>query len=126
MLIEGEVGRIAQTCRLPILIYDADCDFCARWVGRIRSWDRGQAVYYLPLQDKRAPGLTGRRREDLQQAVHLVRTDGVVFAGAAAARELFGCLPGGAILGSAMRIPGLMPLAARMYARIARRFGPAG
>jgi len=126
MLIEGEVGRVAQTCRRPILIYDADCDFCARWVGRIRSWDRGQAVYYLPLQDNRAPGLTGRRREDLQQAVHLVRTDGVVFAGAAAARELFGYLPGGAIPGSAMRIPGLMPLAARMYAWIARRFGPVG
>lgn len=68
----------------PLMIYDGDCDFCGRWIVR---WQRetNSHVDYLPAQDRRVadqfPQLT---REQLEAAVHLVTTDGSVFAGAEA------------------------------------------
>ena len=124
MLSEGEVGRVDQLPQVPVLIYDGRCGFCSRWVGRVRAWDRAAAVRYLPLQDAGAPDVAGRQREALQQALHLVRPDGVVFAGAAAARELLGYLPGGRIPKVVLNLPGVRWLAAKSYSWIARRFGP--
>lgn len=126
MLIEGRVAEHEPATRYPTLIYDGDCGFCRRWVGRVRRADRKSAVRYLPLQDAEALALSGRRVEELRQAVHLVRSDGVVFAGAAAVRELLAVLAGGRLLYGILGLPGLMQLSARLYAWVARRYGPVG
>ncbi len=126
MLIEGRVAENARAARCPTLIYDGNCGFCRRWVGRVRGVDRGNAVRYLPLQDAEAPALSGRRVAELRQAVHLVRPDGVVFAGAAAVRELLAALPGSRLPYRVLGLPWLMRVSARIYAWIARRYGPVG
>ncbi len=124
MLIGGKVGETEHKPAEPTLVYDGGCDFCVRWVRRVRRWDRAGVVRYLPLQDALAPAVAGRCRPELQRAAHLVRPDGAVYAGAAATRELLWYLPGGWILCTVMGIPGVMPLAERLYAWIARRWGP--
>ncbi len=108
----------------PTLIYDASCGFCRRWVARLKRWDRHDRVRLLPLQDPAAPALARRPREELERAAHLVRPDGAVFAGARAAREVFAYLPGGWLARAALAVPGAMPLAERLYAWVARTWGP--
>src|SRR5678816_3059865 len=78
------VAKVAKRPDKPVLIYDADCHFCRRWVARWRQ-TTGDAVEYLPLQD---PSL-GKRfpealRSELIESVHLVQEDGLVYCGAEA------------------------------------------
>lgn len=97
-----------------------------RWVRRLAALDRAGRLDLVPLQDPRAPLLTGQPPTALRTAVHLVRSDGNVFAGAAAVREAFRYLRGGRIVRGMLSIPGAMPVAERLYGWIARRFGPVG
>lgn len=108
----------------PTLIYDANCGFCRRWVARLKRWDRRGRLRLLPLQDPAAPALAQRPRGDLERAAHLVRPDGAVFAGAAAAREVFAYVPGGWLPRAVLAVPGVMQLAERVYAWVARTWGP--
>jgi predicted DCC family thiol-disulfide oxidoreductase YuxK len=124
MLNAGRVGVTPNPPSRPTLVYDDSCGFCKKWVRRVQRWDRAKAVAYVPLQDSEAPTIAGRPREALHLAAHLVRPDGAVYAGAAAARELFRYLPGGVVPRLLMRVPGVMPIAERVYRWIARRWGP--
>ncbi len=124
MLSAGRVGVSRQPPIQPTLIYDGSCGFCRKWVERARRWDRRKVVRILPLQDEDATELTGRPTVSLRQAIHLVRPDGVVFAGAAATREFCRYLPGGWVVRAAGAIPGVMPVAERVYRYVARRWGP--
>ncbi len=110
--------------RGPVLIYDAQCQFCRRWVARLKRWDRRDRIRLLALQDPAAPTLAGRPPEVLRQAVHLVREDGAVFAGAWAARETLAYLPAGRVLRGLARVPGVMAMADRGYRWVARTWGP--
>jgi predicted DCC family thiol-disulfide oxidoreductase YuxK len=77
--------KVANPPAKSLLLYDGDCNFCARWIGRWRSVTGG-AVDYLALQDPavgvRFPELS---REQMEKAVHLIQSDGSVFTGAEAA-----------------------------------------
>lgn len=108
----------------PILIYDANCGFCRRWVARLKRWDRQDRIRLLPLQDPTAPALARRPREELERAAHLVRPDGAVFAGAPAAREVFAYLPAGWLPRALLALPGVLRLAERAYRWVARTWGP--
>lgn len=122
--VAGHVGTVTERPAQPVLIFDGSCGFCRRWVARVRKLDRHQRIELLPLQDESAPQVSGRDRSQLERAMHLVRPDGAVFAGAAAARELFRYLPGGFVVGAICAIPGVMPVAEHAYAWVARRWGP--
>jgi lipase maturation factor 1 len=68
---------------VPVLIYDADCGFCRRWIAR---WQRvtGERVRYLPFQ---RVGVRWRFRvpkRDARRAAQLVEPDGRRSSGAAA------------------------------------------
>jgi len=120
-------GRVAEsTCPplQPTLIYDGGCVFCREWVDRARSLDRRNAVKMVPLQEAGAAVLAGRPAAALQKAIHLVRPDGAVFAGAAATREFFRYVPGGWLVRAFGAIPGVMPVAERAYQFVAKRWGP--
>jgi predicted DCC family thiol-disulfide oxidoreductase YuxK len=108
------------------VVYDDRCAFCRRWVERLRRWDRANRLEFLPLQDDRAPALTGLRREVLERAAHVVLPSGTVLAGAEAFRAVCPFLPGGLVPHLLLRIPGALPVAERCYRRIARRWGPVG
>lgn len=124
----GRDGRVLTTSPLPrpVLIYDDACAFCRRWVRRLKRWDRRDRIALLPLQDERAASLAGRPRHALEHAAHAVLPSGEVVAGAAALRALCGYLPGGALPRAVLGVPGALPLAERLYAWVARRWGPVG
>ena len=107
--------------QLPTLIYDGECEFCLRWVDRLKRWDRKGVVRLKPLQDPGAESLSGVGRADLEHAMHLVLPDGRAFAGAGAVRELLSYVPGGWLGRLIMAVPGVFPMAERCYAWVARR-----
>jgi predicted DCC family thiol-disulfide oxidoreductase YuxK len=77
--------HVASPPPKPLMIFDGDCNFCARW---IRRWQRatGDGVEYLPFQDSRvAERFPELAREELATSVHLVEFNGDVFFGAEAA-----------------------------------------
>lgn len=126
MLTAGRVGNAGKSLDAPAFVYDGSCGFCRRWVGRARRLDRTEKVRFIPLQDPDATALSGRSRDALSRAAHFIREDGAVFAGAAAARELLRHLRGGKLAATLMGLPGVMPLAERCYAWVARKWGPVG
>ena len=106
--------------RTPTIIYDAECAFCRRWAERFTKWSR-DGVRLLPLQDPQAAELTGKPEDVLVQAMHLVRADGAVFAGASAVREALAHVSWGWLARGALRIPGSMFVADRVYCWVAVR-----
>lgn len=69
----------------PVLYWDADCDFCRRWVARWRS-DSGPAVEYRTLQGS-PPAVQAAAGGEPFQRVVLARPDGTLATGADAALE---------------------------------------
>jgi len=124
VLIGGRVGQAPDPPKSPILIYDGGCELCRRWVARLKRLDRRDAIRPVPLQDPAASDLSGRGADQLRMAVHFVRPDGEVFAGAAAVREAARYLRGGPLVLGVAALPGVMPLAERFYGWVARRWGP--
>jgi predicted DCC family thiol-disulfide oxidoreductase YuxK/uncharacterized membrane protein YphA (DoxX/SURF4 family) len=76
--------RVASPPSKPLLVYDAECHFCRRWIARWQN-ATGDAITYLPLQDE---SLAGRfpeiSREDFERAIRLILPDGSVCSGAKA------------------------------------------
>ncbi len=72
--------RVASPPPKPVLIFDGDCNFCRRWISR---WQQatGNRVEYIPFQDpsvaERFPELP---REQCEQAVQLIDTDGQIYS----------------------------------------------
>ncbi len=105
----------------PTLIYDGECGFCRTWVERVRRWDREHRLAVLPFQDRMQVAAFRIPLPALAAAMHLVLPDGRVFAGADAAPEILRLLPGKRWLAGAFRIPGVLPLARRVYRWIAQQ-----
>jgi predicted DCC family thiol-disulfide oxidoreductase YuxK len=105
----------------PTLIYDGECAFCRQSVDVVQRWDREHRLAVLPFQDRVRVGAFGIPLPALAAAMHLVLPDGRVFAGADAAPEILRLLPGKRWLAWWFRVPGVLPLARRVYGRIARR-----
>ena len=107
------------------LIYDGACAFCRRWVERLHRCDRGGLLEMVPYQsldlERRFPAVS---RGDCARRVHLVDARGVVYRGAAAAREALRRLPGGCLWSLPFGLPGGLTVAERVYDWVAYRFGP--
>jgi predicted DCC family thiol-disulfide oxidoreductase YuxK len=103
------------------VIYDGECSICQQSVDLLKRWDREHALRYVPFQDEAAVARFRIALPALAAAMHLVFPDGRVFAGADAVPELLPLLPGKRWLAVWFRIPGVLPLARRLYARIAAR-----
>lgn len=115
--------RVNNPPSLPLVIYDADCDFCRFWIARWRH-ATSEHVEYISSQEvgERFPEIP---REHFQNAVQLVNPDGEVFCGAEA---VFRALAHGGhrrwVLGLYQRLPGFTSAAEWFYRFIAghRRF----
>ncbi len=129
-VLKGSKGsRVDATPAPATLIYDAKCAFCQRWVTRFKRLDRRGVARWLPLQNAQAEGLSGRTREQLEAAMHLVRSDGTVFQGADAVRELLKLIRWGWASETLLLIPGVMAIARSVYTWVAvrrNRFGCGG
>jgi predicted DCC family thiol-disulfide oxidoreductase YuxK len=107
----------------PTLIYDGDCGFCRRSVDLLQRWDREQRIALIPFQDQARIAAFGIPLPALAAAMHLILPppDGRVLVGADAIPELLQLLPGKRWLAWGFRVPGVLPVARRLYAWIARR-----
>jgi len=105
------------------LIYDGECGFCQQAVDLVRRWDREQRIALVSFQDQARVAAFGIPLPALAAAMHLVLPppDGRVFAGADALPALLRRLPHGRWLAWLFRLPGVLPVARRLYAWIARR-----
>ncbi len=104
----------------PVLIYDGDCDFCKYWLARWRV-RLGDRVEYIPLQDpqvvRRFPDLQAAQ---LKRAVHLIKPDGSVSAGARAVFETFAFGWSSMPIRAYRRIPGVAWASELGYRLVAR------
>src|SRR3989442_4640894 len=107
----------------PTLICDGECGFCQRSVDWLRRWDRDHRIALVLFQDEARVAAYDVPLPALAAAMHLVLPppDGRVFAGADAVPQLLRLLPGKRWLAWGFHIPGVPPLARRLYAWIARR-----
>ena len=103
------------------LIYDGECGMCQRAVTLLRRWDREHVLRYVPFQDGAAVAQFHIALPALAASMHLILPDGQVYAGADAVPELLRRFPGKRWLAPLFRIPGVLPLARRIYAWIAQR-----
>ena len=92
----------------PLLIYDADCNFCRRWIAR---WNRatGDRVAYAEYQKVEAqfPEIP---RAEFEAAVQLIELNGRVLSGADAVFRIFDFAEKrGRLLRFLRRLPGFMP-----------------
>ena len=107
--------------RRPTVIYDGECGICLRSVATVKAWDTERRFAYVPFQDGDAVARFGIALPALAAAMHLVLPDGRVFAGADAVPEMLKLLPGKRWLAAGFGIPGVRPLARRVYRWIAVR-----
>jgi predicted DCC family thiol-disulfide oxidoreductase YuxK len=117
------MGTTLAPGRTPraVLIYDGDCAMCrasALWLMR-RAMSAG-ALEILPCRS----GVRAERYPDVTEAacltaMQLVLPDGHVLAGADAVPELLRRIRGWGWLAAVFALPGVRPLARRVYAWIA-------
>jgi predicted DCC family thiol-disulfide oxidoreductase YuxK len=103
------------------LIYDGDCGFCRETVAIVSKWDREGRLTMIPFQDQARVAAFRIPLPALAAAMHLVLPDGRVLAGADAAADLLRLLPGKRWLARVFAVPGVLPVARRVYGWIARR-----
>ena len=94
---------------------------CRDAVRLLQRWDRAGRLEYVPFQDTAAVARFGIELPALAAAMHLILPDGRGFAGADAAPELARLLPGKAWLAPFYAVPGVRPVARKLYAWIAAR-----
>lgn len=104
------------------LVYDGECDFCARLARWVERHDREGRLAVVPNQQ---PGLVerlGLTRHEVGRASWAVETGGRRFEGAAAINRVLRELGGGwRVLGGLYLMPPVGWLEERYYARVARR-----
>jgi predicted DCC family thiol-disulfide oxidoreductase YuxK len=87
-----------------VVLFDRDCGLCLWAAERLRRWDRGGRLAFVPLGTPRAdallPHLTPRERLG---SWHLATPDGRVRSGGAAVPGVLELLPGGRPLAAAAR-----------------------
>lgn len=87
----------------------------------MKSWDPERRIAVAPFQDAAATRRFGLALPALAAAMHLVLPDGRVFAGADAIPELLRYLPAKRWLGWLFSVPGMLPVARRVYRLVAER-----
>lgn len=105
----------------PTLIFDGECGICQQSVAILKRWDREHVLRFVPFQDEASVARFGIELPALAAAMHLILPDGRVYPGADAVPELLRLLPGKRWFAPLFRIPGVRPVARRIYAWIARR-----
>jgi len=105
----------------PTLIYDGACGICQQAVTLLKRWDREHALRFVPFQDAAAVARFGIALPALAAAMHLILPDGHVYTGADAVPQLLRLFPGKRWLAPLFHIPGVLPLARRIYAWVAMR-----
>ncbi|MBI3880359.1 MAG: DUF393 domain-containing protein [Verrucomicrobia bacterium] len=104
-----------------LILYDGDCAMCQFQVRALTWLDWFNVLSFVPIAHPRAaaaaPHLT---REQLLEAIHCVALDGRIHRGARAIRFVGMRLPLLVLLALVMWIPGVIWVAEKIYAWVAR------
>ena len=116
------IGAGEQVLGVPagggVLVFDGNCGFCTRAVYALQRWDRRGRVRALPLQGSRVLELTGVTREQALREVWWIGADDARMGGAEAVTAALATALGIPLL-RLFRVPGVRPLAARVYRWVA-------
>ena len=103
------------------VIYDGDCQVCARTVRLLREWDGGRRMEFVPSQ---APGVRERYSwipdANFAESMQVIAADGRAFQGARGFEEILSALPQGRLVTWIFAIPLVRPIAERFYRWFAR------
>ena len=117
---QNDAIRVADPpAERPVILYDDTCGFCTRWIARCRKVF-GEAIDYQPAVGaaSRYPEISA---EALDGAMHLVETDGRVYAGADAVARALARRPGhGWVIWLYAHVPGLAWAARKAYRWVSR------
>jgi len=103
------------------LVYDAECEFCARLAGWVERSARGRVVVRANQEAGLIASL-GLTREEVDRAAWAVEQGGRRFEGAAAINRILRELGGSwSVLGSLYSVPPLRWVEDLYYGRVARR-----
>ncbi len=110
-----------MSVRLPVLIFDGDCGFCARSARQIERLDRRHVITVLPWQTAGLLGATGLSETQVNEAAWYVDIQGERHRGAAAVNAALAAL-GGVYrpLSRLYQVPGLRQIEDAVYAWVAR------
>jgi predicted DCC family thiol-disulfide oxidoreductase YuxK len=112
----------AAPAKKPLFVYDADCNFCIRW---LRRWQEGtrEKVDVASFQSVAERFAQDISVECFRSAVHLIETDGTIYCGAEAVFRMLSCgsrISSGFGLWSYRHVPGFAALARFLYRLVAR------
>ncbi len=102
----------------PLLLYDGDCGFCRKWIGRWKALT-GDRVFYEPYQEAAArfPEIDPRR---FTESLQLIQPDGGVLQGAEAVfKSLEGVIYLRWLNWGYGRVPGFAGLSEWVYRKVA-------
>lgn len=106
----------------PLLLYDGRCGFCRAWSRRLARWDGQGRIRQLPAQERHlVKGIPPLSDQELDLALHVILPDGRVVRGARGIIALLPWLRGGRWLGMLAAIPGVAPVADRVYRWVGAR-----
>jgi predicted DCC family thiol-disulfide oxidoreductase YuxK len=109
----------------PVLIYDGACEFCRRWIARLRLLTADR-VEYLSSQEavEQFPDILS---EKFQASVQLVQPDGSVYEGADAVFRTLAYNPNHSWpLWMYQKVPGVAPITEFLYRLVARNRNACG
>lgn len=103
------------------LVYDGACRMCGKLVRTIQRLDRDEQIEAVASQ---APGVRERFHwipaQAYLESVQLIAPDDTTWQGAAAVERTLDILPRGAFITWIFSIPGIRPLAEKVYRWVAR------
>jgi len=103
------------------LIYDDLCPICVKASRQVKKLDELGVVNLVPLSTAAIPqGRPVTSAEKMANQMHLVSSDGRVWAGADAVARLASVCPRSRSLGRLLMMPGVRHLARLVYGRVAR------
>ncbi len=106
----------------PLMIYDGDCNFCKFWIIRWQQASEGRVEYAASQEARVAQEFPELPREQFDQAVQFIETDGQVYSGAEA---VFRSLTYSRFWQWPFQlyrdVPGVKPVTERAYQFVARR-----
>jgi predicted DCC family thiol-disulfide oxidoreductase YuxK len=111
--------------RTTIVLYDDECPMCSFYIRVLSRLDWLGRLTLLPMSSPAASSIAkGITPEALEEAMHTVSPDGRVRRAAAAVRHIAIRVPLLFPLALLLWIPGVMPVAERVYRWVARnRYG---
>lgn len=105
----------------PKLIYDGDCDFCSRWVEKVKKRDTDQRIEYVPAQTVTDGEFSAADRARFKEAVHFLDTEGILSWGAYTIPHVLKYLPKQRKWLCFFRLSGVLWIADVIYRRVARK-----